>query len=68
MAICACLPGRERPPGLQHFMAQFSEVLSVIEMLLLPGRRRDGAVRVHDDFCTANDHHNQEKAEEDETC
>lgn len=49
-------------------MAPAGESLSVVEMLLLPRGRGDGAVRVHDDFGTANDHHNQEEAEEDKTC
>lgn len=39
---------------------------SVIQVLLLPGGCGDGAVRVHDDLGAANDHHKEEKAEEDE--
>ena len=39
---------------------------SVIQVLLLPGGCGDGAVRVHDDLGAANDHHDEEEAEEDE--
>ena len=39
---------------------------SVVQVLLLPGGRGDGAVRVHDDLGTADDHHDEEQAEEDE--
>lgn len=39
---------------------------SVVQVLLLPGGRGDGAVRVHDDLGAANDHHHEEEAEEDE--
>lgn len=39
---------------------------SVVQVLLLPGGRGDGAVRVHDDLGAADDHDDQEEAEEDE--
>lgn len=68
MAVSACLPDRQRPPRLQHLMALCSQAPSVIQVLLLPCGCGDGTVRVHDDFCAANYHHNQEKAEEDKTC
>lgn len=39
---------------------------SVIQVLLLPGRRGNGTVRVHNDLGTADDHDDQEEAEENE--
>lgn len=41
---------------------------SVIQVLLLPCGRWDGAVRIHDDFCTTDDHDDQEKAKENKAC
>lgn len=44
------------------------QVVLVVKMLLLPGGRGDGAVWVHDDFGTADDHGHQQQAEEGNAC
>lgn len=38
--------------------------MSVAEVLFLPGGGGDGAEGVHDDLCTADDHSDQQHAEE----
>ena len=56
---------RERQ-GLRPSPLPLPARASVVQVLLLPGGRGDGAVRVHDDLGTADDHHDEEQAEEDE--
>lgn len=40
----------------------------IVQVLLLPGGRGNGAVGVHDDFGTADDHRHQQQTEEGDAC
>lgn len=59
-----CILGHSHPQSARS--SPHSRCASVVQVLLLPGGCGDGAVRVHDDLGTADDHHDKEEAEEDE--